>query len=96
VTVWVDEVAIAVWDVGAWVLWGAAVVAVFRVPAGRFVHGWATKAGRVAVIALVSVCYRGLFLPVGAAVVWFALWRSWPGRPAGLPPASPGGSGQGR
>jgi thiosulfate reductase cytochrome b subunit len=86
---WVDEIAIALWDVAAWVLWAAAVVAVFRAPAGRFVHGWYTKAGRVAVVALVSLCYRGLFLPVGAVVVWFALRRSRPGGPAALPPAPP-------
>jgi hypothetical protein len=78
VTGWIDGVAVLVWNCFAWVIWGAAIVEVVRTPAARFVRGWRTKVGRLAVIVMLSGVVGGLYLPLGAAVVLAGLRRTRP------------------
>ena len=75
-TRWLDGVAILAWNLLAWVVWGAAVVQVFRTPTRQFVHGWPTKASRLVAISVLSIAIAGLFLPFGGAAVLIGLRRT--------------------
>jgi hypothetical protein len=90
-TGWFDGAAIMAWNLGAWVLWGAATVQVCRAPAERFVHGWRTKVGRLLIIWMVSISIGGLFLPLGAAIVLAGLRRARRQEPPPLGLAPPRG-----
>jgi hypothetical protein len=62
-------------DLAAWALWIMAIASVARTPARRFVRGWWTKAGRLAMASCFYVVVGGIFVPFGAALVLLGLRR---------------------
>lgn len=59
-------------DLAATVGWLRCLVAVGRRPARRFGLGWGAKITVLAIVVTGLITYNGLFVPIGAALVW---WR---------------------
>jgi hypothetical protein len=86
----VGQLGVNVIDVAAWAVWVMAIVGVARTPARRFVSGWRTKAGRLAMACCFYVILGGIFVPFGAAFVLVGL-RGLKHQPQPLDLAEPRG-----
>jgi hypothetical protein len=69
----VTALVILVWNLAAWVAWMVALVRVARTPAGQFLHGRWSKAGRLLLTVSVSLTIAHVFLPLGAFCMLIAL-----------------------